>query len=391
MRLDYTLWAVSHPSRRLKGVGLTIAVIAYQTSLTFWTAAFPGLARNTPQLRAKAEEYTAGNITRDEYDYADTLQRSRLSNMAFYIQSCGEIVILAVIVGILFGVHVKDSEANNNFGLSVLIAFATAVWLLLAIPWFIIEKRRPGQSLPPRMNIAMVGFWQLYRALTQIWRLKQSLLYLVGYFLLGDSLNTTVTVVATLQNTVVEYNTLTLTYLLLVGIAAQAVGIYSFWWIQQRFQLSTKTMFNAVIVGIILLDGWGMIGIWTQAFGFHHVWEFWVYQTFYGLFVCPWYSYSQIMISEVTPRGKEFLFFSLFSIIGKTSSFIGPIVSSAIIDASPHGNNSTPFYFLFCLSVLSAGVLSLFLDIKRSRVEQEKFLAEEELVRAKMMIESDKT
>jgi len=375
----------------LKGVGLTIAVIAYQTSLTFWTAAFPGLARNTPQLRAKAEEYTAGNITRDEYDYADTLQRSRLSNMAFYIQSCGEIVILAVIVGILFGVHVKDSEANNNFGLSVLIAFATAVWLLLAIPWFIIEKRRPGQSLPPRMNIAMVGFWQLYRALTQIWRLKQSLLYLVGYFLLGDSLNTTVTVVATLQNTVVEYNTLTLTYLLLVGIAAQAVGIYSFWWIQQRFQLSTKTMFNAVIVGIILLDGWGMIGIWTQAFGFHHVWEFWVYQTFYGLFVCPWYSYSQIMISEVTPRGKEFLFFSLFSIIGKTSSFIGPIVSSAIIDASPHGNNSTPFYFLFCLSVLSAGVLSLFLDIKRSRVEQEKFLAEEELVRAKMMIESDKT
>ncbi len=391
MRLDYTLWAVSHPSRRLKGVGLTIAVIAYQTSLTFWTAAFPGLARNTPQLRAKAEEYTAGNITRDEYDYADTLQRSRLSNMAFYIQSCGEIVILAVIVGILFGVHVKDSEANNNFGLSVLIAFATAVWLLLAIPWFIIEKRRPGQSLPPRMNIVMVGFWQLYRALTQIWRLKQSLLYLVGYFLLGDSLNTTVTVVATLQNTVVEYNTLTLTYLLLVGIAAQAVGIYSFWWIQQRFQLSTKTMFNAVIVGIILLDGWGMIGIWTQAFGFHHVWEFWVYQTFYGLFVCPWYSYSQIMISEVTPRGKEFLFFSLFSIIGKTSSFIGPIVSSAIIDASPHGNNSTPFYFLFCLSVLSAGVLSLFLDIKRSRVEQEKFLAEEELVRAKMMIESDKT
>jgi len=375
----------------LKGAGLTIAVIAYQTSLTFWTAAFPGLARNTPQLRAKAEEYAAGNITRDEYDYADTLQRSRLSNMAFYIQSCGEIVILAVIVGILFGVHVKDSEANNNFGLSVLIAFATGVWLLLAMPWFIIEKRRPGQSLPPGMNIVMVGFWQLYRALTQIWRLKQSLLYLVGYFLLGDSLNTTVTVVATLQNTVVEYNTLTLTYLLLVGIAAQAVGIYSFWWIQQRYRLSTKTMFNAVIVGIILLDGWGMIGIWTQAFGFHHVWEFWVYQTFYGLFVCPRYSYSQIMISEVTPRGKEFLFFSLFSIIGKTSSFIGPIVSSAIIDASPHGNNSTPFYFLFGLSVLSAGVLVLFLDIKRSRVEQEKFLAEEELVRAKMMIESDKT
>ena len=115
----------------------------------------------------------------------------------------------------------------------------------------------------------MVGFWQLYRAFKQIWRLKQSLIYLIGkyqrvllkasdadipgYFLLGDSLNTTVTVIGTLQNTIVAYNTLTLTYVLLVGIAAQAIGIYSFWWIQRRFGLSTKTMFNAVMVGIILL------------------------------------------------------------------------------------------------------------------------------------------
>ena len=73
--------------------------------------------------------------------------------MAFYIQSCGEIVILALIVGVLYGVNVQASQANNNWGLSVLIAFATGVWLLLAIPWFIIEKRRPGQPTPPNMNM----------------------------------------------------------------------------------------------------------------------------------------------------------------------------------------------------------------------------------------------
>ena len=94
--------------------------------------------------------------------------------------------------------------------------------------------------------------------------------------MLGDSLNTTVTVISTLQNSIVAYNTLKLTYLLIVGIAAQAVGIYSFWWIQQRFKLGTKAMFNAIAFGIILLDGWGMIGIWTDKFGFHNVWEVWV-------------------------------------------------------------------------------------------------------------------
>lgn len=87
------------------------------------------------------------------------------------------------------------------------------------------------------------------------------------------------------------------------------------------------------------------------------------------------------MISEVTPRGKEFLFFSLFSIIGKTSAFIGPLVSSAIIDADPSNNNSSPFYFLFALSLVSFLFLLFFVDLKKSQAEQAKFLEKEALVK----------
>jgi MFS-type transporter involved in bile tolerance (Atg22 family) len=85
------------------------------------------------------------------------------------------------------------------------------------------------------------------------------------------------------------------------------------------------------------------------------------------------------MISEVTPRGKEFLFFSLFSIIGKTSSFIGPFISSAIIDDT--GNNSSPFYFLFALSLASFLFLLFFVDVKKSRVEQAAFLERERIAK----------
>lgn len=71
---------------------------------------------------------------------------------------------------------------------------------------------------------------------------------------------------------------------------------------------------------ILLLAAWGCVGITQQSFGFHNVWEFWAYQAFYGIFVCPWYAVSvsphllrargaltvqQAMISEVVPRGKE--------------------------------------------------------------------------------------
>ena len=238
-------WLGVHTSDKWQiGVGLYIVgLIAYQTTLTFWTAAFPGLARNTVEMKEKAEEYEAGTITREQYDYADTMMRSRLANVSFYVQSVGEIFILAIIVGIMFGLHVNASEANNNWGLSVLIAFASGVWLLVSLPWFFLEKRRPGQD-PGKRSVFIAGLWQLWHAMKQIWHLKQSLLYLIsknsnlgtkrlfnqcliwiiGYFLLGDSLNTTVTVISTLQNSIVAYNTLQLTYLLIVGIAAQ-VGL----------------------------------------------------------------------------------------------------------------------------------------------------------------------
>jgi MFS-type transporter involved in bile tolerance (Atg22 family) len=95
------------------------------------------------------------------------------------------------------------------------------------------------------------------------------------------------------------------------------------------------------------------------------------------------------MISEITPRGHEFLFFSLFSVIGKTSSFIGPLVSSAIIDADPSHNSSSPFYFLFGLSVISCFVLVFFVDLRKSQVEQEQFLKDKaRLAKEKLEVES---
>jgi MFS-type transporter involved in bile tolerance (Atg22 family) len=161
-------------------VGLYIVgLIAYQTTFTFWNAAFPGLARNTPEMKEKADAYVAGTITRDEYNYADSLMRSRLANVAYCIQSLAEVFILAIIIGIMFGLKVKDSDANNNWGLSVIIAFGSAIWLVVSLPWFFLEKRRPGQD-PGKRSIVVAGLWQIWHALKATWKLKQSLIYLIG-------------------------------------------------------------------------------------------------------------------------------------------------------------------------------------------------------------------
>ncbi|KAJ7745671.1 MFS general substrate transporter [Mycena metata] len=345
-------------------------------SLTFWTAAFPGLARDLPEVKASVAEVKSGQKTVAEHTLLTSLSRNRISNISFTISSLGEIVVLAIMVGILKAVKSDESTANNTKAFSILIAFSGAVWLVCAVPWFLFEKRRPGLNLPPGTSLLTIGFKQTYAALRECLRLKQTFLYLVFYFLMGDVLNTTVTVIGTLQNSVVAYSTLQLTLLLIVGIVAQGLGIYLFWLVQKRFKISTKAMLSFNVFWIIILTIWGLIGVHTDKFGFKHVWEIWLYQAFYGLMVCPWYAYSQTMISEVSPLPQMFLFFALFSVVGKTSAFIGPFVSSAIITAA-NNNDNMPFAFLFGLGVFST-VFLYFVDVDKSRVECEAFIRAEE-------------
>ncbi|KAH9064003.1 autophagy-related protein 22-like protein [Lactarius vividus] len=362
-----------------------VPVISYQGALTFWTAAFPGLARNLPEVQDSADEAKrglklsappfgficdhslTGRDSSDDHSLFESLARNRVSNISFAISSAGEIIILAIMVGILKGLHADASPENNTKAFSVLIAFSGGVWLICAIPWFIFEKRRPGLALPPGTSFVTIGFKQAYVALRECLRLKQTFL--------GDVLNTTVTVIGTLQNSVVAYSTLQLTLLLLVGIVTQGLGIYIFWLVQKKYHITTKTMLVFNVFWILVLTAWGLAGVHTNKIGFKHVWEIWLYQVFYGLMVCPWYAYSQTMISEVSPLPQMFLFFALFSVVGKTSAFIGPFVSEAIISAS-NNNDNMPFAFLFGLGLFST-IFLFMVDVKKSRIECEEFVEAE--------------
>ena len=60
--------------------------------------------------------------------------------------------------------------------------------------------------------------------------------------------------------------------------------------------------------------------------------------------------------------------------MGKASSFIGPFVSSAIIERS--GNTNMPFTFLLALGVFAVAILFC-VDVDKSRVECRRYLEEE--------------
>lgn len=64
----------------------------------------------------------------DSHAKFTSISRNRVSNISFTIQSVGEVLILAVMVGILKGLKSDSSTEANTKAFSVLIAFSGGVW-----------------------------------------------------------------------------------------------------------------------------------------------------------------------------------------------------------------------------------------------------------------------
>jgi hypothetical protein len=101
--------------------------------------------RNLPEVQASADEakkglkpsvlsrlYSVHRVTPqyslDEHSRFESLERNRLSNISLTISSIGEVLILAIMIGILKAVKSDRSVENNTKAFNVLLAFSGGVW-----------------------------------------------------------------------------------------------------------------------------------------------------------------------------------------------------------------------------------------------------------------------
>lgn len=335
---------------------------------------FPKLANDLPESHRAKEQFENGEITEEECDFATSMARSKVMNISWIWNNIGFCIVCALSLGALFGVKADEGIEQNNWGYSISVAISTGFWIILAIPWFVWEKKRPGPPLPRGDNYLTFGFKQLWFTMKQAWKLKQTFLYLVCFFLLADGIGTTITLVGIAQTQTVAYSATQNTYLILAQGGSAIIGVTAVYSIQRRFKIKTKTMLQLTNFTCLLLPLWGMIGIWTTKVGYHNLWEFWLFAGVYGITLGAQFSYGQAMMAELVPRGREYMFFSLLGIVSKGSAWIGPIVASAIVDSS--GNQWTPFPFIAAL-IFVPWVGIFFISESKSKKECAEYLANE--------------
>ncbi|KAL8279070.1 hypothetical protein RQP46_008528 [Phenoliferia psychrophenolica] len=230
-------------------------LVTYQVCNVFFISAHVGLARDLPNVQQSEEDVLNGKKTTEDHIELDSLERNRISNISYVWLS------------------LADSTENNTIGYSVI--YATAVWVVVAIPWTLYEQARPGKMLPPGSNYFSVGFKNIFQAYRRLPRLKQTAIYLLAFFILNDANTTAFTLVSISQNDAISYDTITFNWLTFLGYWFEGVGIWILWELQKRFGWHTRTL--VIINGVCLALGclWGFVGIWASV-GYHRVAEFWV-------------------------------------------------------------------------------------------------------------------
>ncbi|KAF9461520.1 autophagy-related protein 22-like protein [Collybia nuda] len=341
-----------------------ISFISYGATLVFFAAAFPRLARNTAKARKLQEKLAAGEIDQATYDRDESMEKNRISSISTTHSNIGFVVTFCLTLAIL--IPLADNPKVDNYT----IVLVNGYWVVTGIWWFVFQLPRPGPKVPDGENYLTIGWKQIWQAIKHYKQLPYTFVYLFGFFCLADGLNTTVALVAICQNDKFSFSFLQTTYLGLAQAITSTMSTLGFWYVQRHYKIPTKKMFVVTNVVTVLIPLWGMVGIWTQKFGFHNVWEFWsaparAYNIVFGLFQAPYYSYSQTMMAELTPPGFDNMFFGLFGLSNRASSMIGPNVIQAIIDRS--GSNWMGFPFLFALCSCASLIIWFGIDVTKGR------------------------
>ncbi|KAJ6787529.1 hypothetical protein PWT90_02784 [Aphanocladium album] len=345
-----------------------VGSLAANIATAFYTATFPSLVHNLPKVLKSEQEVRDGVKSPEEHAELDSYERSKLYNLCNITGSALVVVFYAIAVGISAGVGF-DTPQKLIRSYNVLMGYFGALTVICTVPFFLVQKHRPGQQLPEGTSFWSVGFKQIWSAMKSAKELRQCLLYLLAFFMLQETFGTYFNITGILQNEVINYSPLKLNAMSLVADLSGGSGTVFVLLLQKKFRFSVKAgvFYGACMTLVPSL--WGGIGLFTDKIGFKNVWEFWLAQT------AAWGSYQITMISEVVPAPKSFLFFALFNCVGKTSGFIGPFISSAIIERA-HGKTNAAYWFLFAMG--SVGCLALwFVDTDKAKRDNARYLERE--------------
>ncbi len=224
--------------------------------------------------------------------------------------------------GILFAINVAMTLRPEFFGLAdqgeaIRLSFVSVAiwWSVFSIPIFLFVKEPRPRDRSTGWNAIVGGFRQLYATFAEIRRLRVVVLFLLGYWLYIDGVDTIVRMA-------VDYG---------LSLGFDADGLIVALLITQFVGFPSAIAFGKIgeklgpKIGIFI--GIGVyIAVTVWAFFMTHEIEFYALAIAIGLVQGGVQALSRSFFTRIIPTNKSAEFFGFYNMLGKFAAVIGPIL-----------------------------------------------------------------
>lgn len=342
----------------------------------------------------------------ETHDHSDSARLAKDLERSANISSKGvgygyiaAVLVEIVAILILFGFSKTSIQKTHpSLPMRVILLMVGVWWAVFTIPTLLWLRPRPGPPLPTQherafsskpskfrkflyyTSFSLESFWGTLRRAV---KLRQTLLFLVAWFLLSDAVATISGTAVLFARTELEMSTIAVALLSITSIGSGVIGAFAWPRIAGRYGLQPKTVMLLCVAGMEIIPLYGLLGYVPlfQKWGFiglQKAWEIYPIAVLHGIIMGGISSYARSVYAPLIPEGSEAAFFALYAVTDKGSSAVGPALVGWIVDRA--GTIRPAFIFLAVLVLLPAPLLWV-LDVEKGRGDARELAHGEEVGR----------
>ncbi|KAL4960867.1 MFS transporter [Aspergillus stella-maris] len=278
---------------------------------------------------------------------------TRISSRGVGLGYCAAVFVQILSILLLFTLSKTSmGKAHPTIPLRLVLLLVGIWWAAFTLVCSRWLRSRPGPPLDDitpsssyrqkwRVWLRLVGFaWKsLWNTIKVAFRLRQVVIFLGAWFLISDAIATVSGTAILFARTELHLSTVSVGLLSITATLSGMTGAFLWPVVARRFSLSsTHTILLCVaLFEIIPLYGmlayipfirnWGVLGL-------QQTWEIFPLGIIHGIVSGGLASYCRSLFGELIPPGSEAAFYALYAATDKGSSFVGPAIVGALIDAT---------------------------------------------------------
>jgi UMF1 family MFS transporter len=283
-------------------------------------------------------------------------------------------------IGLLFGLG-KVNFSSQTIPLRVILLLVGVCWAVGTIPGALWLRDRPG---PPLKSLSarhgklgqvlayFVFAWSsVWQTVKQALKLHQTVIFLIVWFLLSDSIATVSGTAILFARTELKMSTVQIAILSITATSSGIAGAFTWPIISRRFRLHTQQTIIGCVLLMEIIPIYGLIGYlpFVQSWGvggLQQAWEIYPLGVVHGFVMGGLSSYCRSFYGLLIPPGSEAAFYALYAVTDKGSSAIGPAIVGWIVDVA--GTIRPAFGFLAVLIALPIPLIYM-IDTEKGRAD----------------------